>query len=105
MRSHEPKRMYQPRNHRPDNPTSRPRVLPVVLEPGADNLANLPMGVRNHYTNRAVKAMRLFLEQMEALRKYRGGGMQQVIVKHVQVNDGGRAIVGHIEAGRPEGRV
>ncbi len=60
----------------------------------------LPLEFRKHYANYAVKTMRLFLEQMEALRKHRGGGTQQVVVKHVQVNEGGQAIVGHIAAGR-----
>jgi hypothetical protein len=46
--------------------------------------------------------MRLFLMQVETLRKYRGQGQQQVIVKHVNVNAGGQAVVGHIEAGRKD---
>jgi hypothetical protein len=46
--------------------------------------------------------MRLFLMQVEALRKYWGQGQQQVIVKHVHVNQGGQAVVGHVEVGRKD---
>ncbi len=60
------------------------------------------LDARKHYVNAGVKMMRLFLEQMQMLRKCRGQGQQQVVVKHVQVNDGGQAIVGHIEAGRKD---
>ena len=42
------------------------------------------------------RVMRTFAMQMEALRKYRSGGEQRVIVKHVTVNDGGQAIVGNV---------
>ncbi len=34
---------------------------------------------------------------IEALIKYRRGGQQKVIVEHVHVHSGGRAIVGHVE--------
>jgi hypothetical protein len=70
--------------------------------------ADLSLEFHKYYANCAVKLRRLFLEEMKALRQERGGGMQQVVVKHVQVNEGGQAIVGHIETGRkenPEGRV
>jgi hypothetical protein len=33
---------------------------------------------------------------MEALKRYRTGGQQKVIVEHVTVNEGGQAIVGHV---------
>ena len=45
------------------------------------------------------KLMRTFTAQMEALRKYRHGGKQTVTVQHVNVEDGGQAIVGNVEAG------
>ena len=41
-----------------------------------------------------------FTLQKEALRKYRLGGKQKFVVKHVHVNEGGQAIVGNIEQGR-----
>jgi len=54
------------------------------------------------YTNRACRLMNLFLRQIETLEKYRGKSTQQkVIVEHVQVQEGGQAIVGNIE--RPSG--
>ena len=45
------------------------------------------------------KLLRTFTSQMEALRKYRTGGEQKVTVHHVQVNDGGQAIVGNVNNG------
>ena len=50
------------------------------------------------YTNRSSKLMRLFNETLESLMKYRRKGEQKVIVQHVNVNDGGRAIVGNFDA-------
>jgi hypothetical protein len=41
---------------------------------------------------------RTFTMQMDTLKRYRSSG-QQVIVKHVTVNDGGQAIVGDIKTG------
>jgi hypothetical protein len=45
------------------------------------------------------KLLRTFTTQMEALRKYRTGGEQKVTVHHVQVNEGGQAIVGNVNSG------
>ena len=52
------------------------------------------------------KLARTFAVQMEALKRYRTGGEQKVTVQHVTVNEGGRAVVGHVSAvpgggGRP----
>ena len=44
------------------------------------------------------KLARTFSAQAETLRKYRNGGKQTVTVQHVNVEDGGKAIVGHVEA-------
>lgn len=41
---------------------------------------------------------RTFTAQVEALKRYRSSG-QQVVVKHVTVNDGGQAIVGNVSRG------
>jgi hypothetical protein len=48
--------------------------------------------------NRMTKLMRTFTAQMECLQKYRNGGKQSIKVEHqhVNVNDGGQAIVGDI---------
>ena len=45
------------------------------------------------------KLARTFTAQVEALKRYRTGGQQQVTVKHVTVNDGGQAIVGPVTHG------
>jgi hypothetical protein len=42
------------------------------------------------------KLSRTFAVQMEALKRYRTGGEQRVIVQHVTVNEGGQAIVGAV---------
>lgn len=51
-----------------------------------------------HYSNNAIKLLRLQQETIEKLMRYRRGGEQKVTVKHqyVQVNNGGQAIVGNI---------
>ncbi|WP_417435324.1 hypothetical protein [Hoeflea sp.] len=41
---------------------------------------------------------RTYTQQMDALKRYRSAG-QQVVVKHVTVNDGGQAIVGDVRTG------
>ncbi len=45
------------------------------------------------------KLARTFAAQMEALKRYRTGGQQRVIVEHVTVNEGGQAIVGKVAQG------
>jgi len=45
------------------------------------------------------KLARTFTAQIEALRKHRTGGKQTVVVQHVNVSDGGQAIVGNVQAG------
>jgi hypothetical protein len=49
--------------------------------------------------NRATKMMRTFTAQMEALKRYRTGGQQKMIVEHVNISEGGQAIVGNVVAG------
>ena len=46
--------------------------------------------------NLAVKLLRAFAAQTEALQRYRGKGQQKVTVEHVHVHTGGRAIVGSV---------
>ena len=58
---------------------------------------NLPQ-VQTHYTG-FNKLARTFAAQVEALRKHRTGGEQRVIVQHVNVADGGQAIVGNVSTG------
>jgi hypothetical protein len=46
--------------------------------------------------NRATKLSRTFTAQMEALNRHRGKGGQQMVVGNVNVNEGGKAIVGSV---------
>ena len=41
--------------------------------------------------------MRTFTAQVETLKKYRTGGNQTIQVQHVNVNEGGQAIVGDVK--------
>jgi hypothetical protein len=73
------------------------------------------VGVTNHANmishidsvgNLAVKLLRTFTMQVEALTKLRRGGEQTVRVEHVHVYPGGQAIVGAVtQEGQPRGGV
>ncbi len=53
---------------------------------------------KDYYSNTAIKLLRLHNETIDAINKHRRGGEQKLIVQHVQVNDGGKAVVsGNIE--------
>jgi hypothetical protein len=54
---------------------------------------------RDRYGSLAVKLLRTFALQVEALQRYRGKGQQKVTVEHVHVHAGGQAIVGAITPG------
>jgi len=49
--------------------------------------------------NRAKKMMGAFTAQVETLHKLRNKGQQKIIVQHVQVSEGGQAIIGDINQG------
>ncbi len=51
----------------------------------------------------AVKLLRTYTAQVEALARLRRGGEQKVRVEHVHVHPGGQAIVGSVSAGEPRG--
>jgi len=53
----------------------------------------------NSCINRTTKLMRTYMAQMEALNKYRAKGQQKITVQHVNVNDGGQAVIGDINQG------
>jgi hypothetical protein len=57
--------------------------------------------VVNFNVNRMTKLMRTYTAQVEALNKYRNKGKQKITVKHqhVNVNDGGQAVIGDINQG------
>ena len=46
-----------------------------------------------------TRLARTFATQMEALKRYRTGGEQRVVVEHVTVNEGGKAMVGSFATG------
>jgi hypothetical protein len=50
-------------------------------------------------SNMLNKHARTFAAQVEALKKYREAGEQTMKVQHVTDNDGGQAIVGHVNQG------
>jgi hypothetical protein len=54
---------------------------------------------RERYGNLAVKLLRTFAAQVEALQRHRGKGQQHIRVEHVDVHAGGQAIVGAVTAG------
>ena len=45
----------------------------------------------------AARLMRAYATQFEVLRRLRTGGQQVVRVEHVQVNDGGQAVIGNVK--------
>lgn len=49
--------------------------------------------------NRSTKLTRLYNETVDTLSRYRRKGEQKVVVQHVNVNDGGQAMVGNFQAG------
>jgi hypothetical protein len=54
------------------------------------------VSVQDSNGNLAVKLLRTFTMQVEALQRYRGKGQQKVTVEHVHVHAGGQAIVGAV---------
>jgi hypothetical protein len=49
--------------------------------------------------NLAIKLLRTYTMQVEALQRYRGKGQQKMTVEHVHVHSGGQAIVGTVQGG------
>jgi hypothetical protein len=54
--------------------------------------------VRDYNLNQANRCSRTFVTLLDALNKHRGKGQQKVVVEHVQVQEGGQAIVGNVNA-------
>jgi hypothetical protein len=61
------------------------------------HVENIPQ--QDSASNALNKLARTFATQVEALKRYRTGGEQRVLVQHVNVSDGGQAIVGNVTAG------
>ena len=67
-------------------------------------ISNLPgnrgnTDIQDSISNRYIKLMRLFNQQLEALDKHRNKGKQTMTVEHVHVHKGGQAIVGNVKQG------
>ena len=45
----------------------------------------------------AARLMRAYATQVEILRRLRNGGQQFMRVEHVNVNDGGQAVIGNVK--------
>jgi hypothetical protein len=60
------------------------------------------VSVQDSNGNLAVKLLRTFTMQVEALQRYRGKGQQKVTVEHVHVHSGAQAIVGALQSTRAE---
>jgi hypothetical protein len=54
---------------------------------------------RDQNMKHATKLLSIYSRQIEVLNKHRGKGQQKVTVEYVNVESGGQAVVGHIEAG------
>ena len=60
----------------------------------------LPFGESSqYYTNTAIKLSNTFIQQATLLAKLQGGIGQKIVVEHVDVHQGGQAIVGNIQGG------
>ena len=68
---------------------SRRAILPDQTFEGID--ANV---------NRMTKLMRTYAQLVDALQKHRNKGNQKITVQHVQVNNGGKAVIGDVNTGR-----
>ena len=56
------------------------------------------------YRKQAENFMKLFIKQAEALQRHRGKAHQKVTVEHVNVNQGGQAIVGNVTTRMPSNK-
>lgn len=62
-------------------------------------LEGQPFDIATTYRNQAIKLLKTYAAQIEALKRYRTGGQQKVTVEHVHVHQGGQAIVGTVSQG------
>jgi len=69
--------------------------------------ASLPPVQMARLSNAAARMMQVYQERLLTLQKLRTGGKQTFLVQHVQVGEGGQAVIaGNMNAGgreRPEG--
>jgi hypothetical protein len=50
------------------------------------------------FATAAARLLRVYVTQVEALRRLRHGGSQFVRVEHVHVNEGGQAVIGNVRS-------
>lgn len=62
------------------------------------NLADQTSEGRSININGSIKLMSLFLQQTEGLQRLKGKVNQKIVVEHVTVNEGGKAIVGNVSS-------
>jgi hypothetical protein len=67
------------------------------------NVENIPQ--QDSAVNALTKLTRTFTAQLAAFKNYRSGGEQKVTVQHVNVADGGQAIVGNVTTQRSRASV
>ena len=61
----------------------------------------LPPVEKARLSNAAARMMQIYQEALLTLQKIRTGGKQTVVVQHVQVSEGGRAVIaGSVKSGR-----
>ena len=62
-----------------------------LITRGAD--ARLPPVETARLMNAGARLMQVYQEGLLALKKFRTGGQQKIVVQHVQVSDGGQAVI------------
>lgn len=60
---------------------------------------NQSFEARRVYLSQAERLMGMYMRHVDALAKHRGGGQPNITVGHVNVESGGRAIVGNVGVG------
>ena len=55
------------------------------------------MGHVAAFGSTAARLMKAYATQVEILRRLRNGGQQFMRIEHVNVNDGGQAVIGNVK--------
>jgi hypothetical protein len=98
-------RALQPRDQLESMLAAQMAVVHMATMRLGGQLRNVKYVDEHDYVERALnKFARTYVSQMEALKRYRNAGQQNITVKHVSLQQhGGQAIVGNFE-GAPRGR-
>lgn len=57
------------------------------------------MSAKQYFGNAAIKLANTFVQQANLLSRLQGNGGQKIVVEHVDVHQGGQAIVGNVTGG------